>query len=132
MRLAVEQQAYPYIMTNRRIAGGSPIIKGTRIAVRTIAGYYQMGMSVDEILNTLQHLSPSQVHSALAYYFDHQQEIDEELEVSTDVEHCKKQVVPHPRAATKLRAASFSTMMSMVGLPMLSPCEVSIRYMPKD
>lgn len=89
MKLAVEQQAYPYITTNRRIAGGSPIIKGTRIAVRTIAGYYQMGMSVDEILNTLQHLSPSQVHSALAYYFDHQKEIDRELEVSTDVEHWK-------------------------------------------
>lgn len=99
MRLAVEQQAYPYITTNRRIAGGAPIIKGTRIAVRTIAGYYQMGMSVDEILTTLQHLSPSQVHSALAYYFDHQQEIDRELEVSTDVEHRKKQVLSHPRAA---------------------------------
>ena len=99
MRLAVEQQAYPYITTNRRIAGGSPIIKGTRIAVRTIAGYYQMGMSVDEILTTLQHLSPSQVHSALAYYFDHQKEIDRELEVSTDVEHWKKQVLSHPRAA---------------------------------
>ena len=101
MRLAVEQQAYPYITTNRKIAGGSPIIKGTRITVRTIAGYYQMGMSVDEILNTLQHLSPSQVHSALAYYFDHQKEIDRELEVSTDVEHWKTQVLAHPRAAAK-------------------------------
>ncbi|CBE69068.1 protein of unknown function [Candidatus Methylomirabilis oxygeniifera] len=49
MRLMVEQQTYPYITTNRRIAGGSPIIKGTRITVRTIAGYYQMGMTVDEI-----------------------------------------------------------------------------------
>ena len=103
MRLAVEQQAYPYITTNQRIAGGSPIIKGTRIAVRTIAGYYQMGMSVDEILTTLQHLSPSQVHSALAYYFDHQQEIDRELEVSTDVEHWKKQILSHPRSASVKR-----------------------------
>ncbi len=95
----MEQQAYPYITTNRRIAGGSPIIKGTRITVRTIARYYQMGMSVDEILNILQHLSPSQVHSALAYYFDHQQEIDRELEVSTDVEHWRQQVCAHPGAA---------------------------------
>src|SRR5574337_204357 len=101
MRVAVEQQAYPYITTNRRIAGGSPIIKGTRIAVHTIAGYYQMGMSVDEILTTLQHLSPSQVHSALAYYFDHQKEIDRELEVSTDIEQWKQQVLVHPQAATK-------------------------------
>jgi len=35
-----------------------------------------MGMSVDEILATLSHLTPSQVHSALAYYFDNQKEID--------------------------------------------------------
>jgi len=50
-----------------------------------------MGMSVDEILTTPQHLSPSQVHSALAYYFDHHQEIDRELEVSTDVEQWKQE-----------------------------------------
>jgi hypothetical protein len=36
----------------------------------------------------------------LAYYFDHQQEIDRELEVSTDVEQWKQQVLAHPRAAT--------------------------------
>ncbi|WP_162139223.1 DUF433 domain-containing protein [Pseudanabaena sp. PCC 6802] len=44
---------YPYITTNATILGGVPIIEGTRIAVRAIAGYYQMGMSVDEILTTL-------------------------------------------------------------------------------
>src|SRR3972149_11060845 len=99
MKTIVKKVSYPYIESTSKIAGGSPIIKGTRITVRTIAGYYQMGMSVDEILTTLQHLSPSQVHSALAYYFDHQQEIDRELEVSTDVERWKKQVLPHPRAA---------------------------------
>jgi uncharacterized protein (DUF433 family) len=35
-----------------------------------------MGMSADEILTTLPHLKPSQVHSALAYYFDHKDEVD--------------------------------------------------------
>ncbi len=109
MRLAVEQQTYPYITTNRRIGGGSPIIKGTRIAVRTIAGYYQMGMSVDEMLTTLQHLSPSQIHSPLACYLDHQQEIDRELEVSTDVEQWKQQVLAHPRAATTPQLAQQTT-----------------------
>lgn len=38
--------------------------------------------------------------AALAHYFDHQQEIDREPEVSTDAEQWKQQVVPHPRAAT--------------------------------
>lgn len=70
---------YPYITCKNGILNGTPIINGTRISVRTIAGYYQMGMNVDEILNTLTHLSPAQVHSALAYYFDHQSEIDKEI-----------------------------------------------------
>ncbi|MEK9135546.1 MAG: DUF433 domain-containing protein [Bacteroidota bacterium] len=50
--------------SNPHIAGGAPVIKGTRVTVRTIAGYYQMGMSVDEILLTLRHLTPAQVHYA--------------------------------------------------------------------
>ena len=51
MVLAAKNQTYPYISTNSRIAGGAPIIKGTRITVRTITGYYQMGMSVYESPN---------------------------------------------------------------------------------
>ena len=82
-------QEYPYITSNPGILGGVPIIAGTRVAVRCIAGYYQMGMSVDEILLSLSHLKPSQVHSALAYYFDHQPEIDKDLAEASDIEHWK-------------------------------------------
>ncbi len=70
---------YPHISSNKDILNGIPIINGTRVSVKTIAGYYQMGMSVDEILNTVAHVSQSQVHSALAYYFDHQIVIDKEI-----------------------------------------------------
>lgn len=87
---------YPYITSNPDIAHGSPVINGTRITVRTIAGYYQMGMKVDEILTTLPHLSPSQVHSALAYYFDHQKEIDAELDDCSDEMKWSQNVVQHP------------------------------------
>lgn len=65
-------RAYPHIVTSPRIAGGAPIIKRTRIAVRAIAGYYQLGMTVDEILQSLPHLTQSQVHAALTFYTDHQ------------------------------------------------------------
>ena len=87
---------YPYIVTNPHIAGGGPIIDGTRITVRAIAGYYQMGMNVDEILAALPHLSPAQVHSALAYYFDHQDEVDVDLSDSSDEEKWSKKVMQHP------------------------------------
>jgi len=96
MTIAVQKTIYPHIASDPKIAGGKPIIAGTRITVRCIAGYNQMGMSVDEILTTLPHLTPSQVHSALAYYFDHQEEIESDLTESSDVEFWKSKLVPHP------------------------------------
>jgi len=52
-------------------------------------------MSIDEILDSLRHLTPSQVHSALAYYFDHQDEINMDLEEQTNIEYWKNQVQSH-------------------------------------
>ena len=96
MTIALKEKEYPYIGSDPEIAGGKPIVSGTRITIRSIAGYYQMGMSIDEILTTLPHLTPSQVHSALAYYFDHQEEIDLDLKESSDVDFWKSQVTqPH-------------------------------------
>ncbi|NIA12074.1 MAG: DUF433 domain-containing protein [Nitrospiraceae bacterium] len=95
MNIALQAKIYPHIGSDPEIAGGEPIIVGTRITVRCIAGYYQMGMSADEILTTLSHLTPSQVHSALAYYFDHQEEIDSDLAESSDVEFWKSKIAPH-------------------------------------
>ncbi len=94
---AKKKKVYPYISRDSQISNGEPLIDGTRITVRTIAGYYQMGMDVDEILSSLSHLSASQVHSALAYYFDHQTEIDEILEEYNDKKYWKAQVKKHPR-----------------------------------
>ena len=82
---------YPHITRNKAILGGIPIVAGTRTSVRSIAGYYQMGMSVDEILQSLAHLSAAQVHSALAYYFDHQSEMDRDIARNNDVAYWKKQ-----------------------------------------
>jgi uncharacterized protein (DUF433 family) len=97
MGKALAKRDYPYIEVHSEIAGGAPIIEGTRISVRSIAGYYQMGMSVDEILTALHHLTPAQVHSALAYYFDHQTEVDADLAAATDVDFWKEQTLKHPR-----------------------------------
>ncbi len=88
---------YPYIGSNPGISGGSPVIIGTRITVRTIAGYYQMGKTVDEILAALSHITPSQLHSALAYYFDKQEEIDKEIARNNDLDYWKTQVRAHPQ-----------------------------------
>lgn len=94
---AVPKVSYPYIISDPKIANGAPIIKGTRTTVRAIAAYYQMGMSVDEILTSLTHLTTSQVHSALAYYFDHQEEIDRDLAESSDTAYWNQKVMEHPQ-----------------------------------
>jgi uncharacterized protein (DUF433 family) len=96
-----KKPAYPHLSTDARIAGGEPIIKGTRITVRAIAGYYQLGMTVDEILQSLPHLTQSQVHAALAFYFDHQEEIDRELRRNADVDYWRKQVKQAPPVEAK-------------------------------
>ena len=84
-------KTYPHIARDRSILNGIPIVSGTRTPVRSIAGYYQMGMTVDEILQSLPHLGAGQVHAALAYYFDHQKEIDRDIARNHDTNHWKKQ-----------------------------------------
>ena len=69
------------------------------MAAETLIGVGRViraGMSTDEILESLRHLAPSQVHSALAYYFDHQDEINADLEEAGNVEYWKSQVKAHP------------------------------------
>ena len=85
---------YPHIASDARITGGVPIIKGTRIAVRTVAGYYQLGMTPDEIIQSLPQLTPAQLHAALTYYFDHQKQVDRDLKRNADVDHWRRQVRP--------------------------------------
>lgn len=88
---------YPYIIRDPKISNGEPLIVGARITVRTISGYYQMGMDVDEILTSLSHITAAQVHSALAYYFDHQDEIDRNLKEYYDDKFWKDQAKMHPK-----------------------------------
>ena len=75
---AVQQTTYPHIVKIDGVVGGQAVIEGTRIAVWHIVGYYyKVGMSVEDIVAEWYYLTPAQVFSALAYYHDHKQEIDE-------------------------------------------------------
>jgi hypothetical protein len=56
-----------------------------------------MDMSVDDILASLSHLTAAQVHSALAYYFNHQDEIDNDLRESSEETHWKEKALKHPK-----------------------------------
>ncbi len=76
--------SYPHIVATPGTCGGRPRIDGTRISVQVIAEYYNLNRSVGYILDSLPHLKAGQVHAALTYYFDHQEEIDEEIRKWSD------------------------------------------------
>jgi uncharacterized protein (DUF433 family) len=59
--------------------GGQPVVGGTRIRVGIILGCYRTGMSVEEIVQQYPPLKPADVHDALAYAYDHLDEIEADL-----------------------------------------------------
>lgn len=60
--------------------GGKPRIDGHRITVADVAIWYErMGMSPDEIVSTYPTITLSDVHAALAYYYEHRERIDAEI-----------------------------------------------------
>jgi len=56
--------------------GGRAVVAGTRIRVATILECYRRGMTVEEILQEYPHLRPADVHDALAYAYEHADEIE--------------------------------------------------------
>ena len=61
------------------ICGGKPRISGHRITVKNIVIWHErIGKSADEIA-TEYNLELSDIHAALAYYYDHRNEIDKSI-----------------------------------------------------
>ena len=64
------------------ICGGKPRVSGHRITVQQIVIWHdRMGKSADEIA-TEYDLELSDVYAALAYYFDHREDLDKAIEES--------------------------------------------------
>jgi uncharacterized protein (DUF433 family) len=59
--------------------GGQPVVAGTRIRVATVLGCYRQGMGVEEIVQQYPSLKPADVLGALAYAYDHLDEIEADL-----------------------------------------------------
>lgn len=69
-----------YIVSDKKILSGEPIIKGTRTPVRAIVEMWRMGNSPEEIVQGLPHLTLAQIFDALSYYSDNQAEINRYIE----------------------------------------------------
>jgi uncharacterized protein (DUF433 family) len=66
----------PHIEKTPDVAGGKPRIAGHRITVQNIVTWHErIGRGADEIA-TAYDLTLAEVYAALAYYYDHREEID--------------------------------------------------------
>ena len=69
---------YQHIVLNQ---AGIPVIAGTTMkVVELVLDHKDYGWSPEELHLQHPHLSLGQIHSALAYYWDHQEELDRDIE----------------------------------------------------
>ena len=59
--------------------GGQPVVGGTRLRVGTILTCYRQRMSVEEIVQQYPSLKLADCHDALAYAYDHMDEVEADL-----------------------------------------------------
>jgi uncharacterized protein (DUF433 family) len=55
------------IIRNPKICGGAPVIKGTRVTLRTVLASLAAGATVDEIVHSFPSLKPEQVNAVIAF-----------------------------------------------------------------
>ncbi len=94
-----------HIVATPDIAGGKPRLAGHRITVQDVAVWHlQLGKSVDEICVD-HNLGQADVHAALAYYFDHRQDIDHSL-AERDANASKLRAATPSRILSRLKEAT--------------------------
>jgi uncharacterized protein (DUF433 family) len=89
---------------NNRDGQSRAFIAGTRVRVQDIYGLSELqGLTPEEIVQSLPHLSLAQVHAALAYYFEHRDEVLSELREDEEYIRQFRQAHGEGPLATKLR-----------------------------
>lgn len=94
MPTAKAKVEYPYVTRTKEIQGGRPVIVGTRIPVSTLIIWYKQGREIHEILAMYPHLAPAQLHDAFSYYYDHQEEMEQEIALLLDEAYWQKKYPP--------------------------------------
>ena len=67
------------------VAGGKPCIRGHRVPVHRIAGWWRLGLAIEEIAEKHPSLSPAEIHAALASYHLNRAEIERYLAEEREV-----------------------------------------------
>lgn len=84
----------PHLEMTPGVAGGKPRIAGRRITVHDIVTWHELlGKSVDEISADYD-LTLAEIHAALAYYFDHREEVDAAMRESASFAESLRERTP--------------------------------------
>ena len=76
--MAVTQTLEGLIIKDPKLRGGRPIIAGAGVTVRTILGYYKLGLTPEETADQMD-LDLASVYAALAYYHLNRDEIEADI-----------------------------------------------------
>ena len=80
------------IVCSDDIRDGRPRVAGTGVTVQRIVGWYKQGLTPEEIITELPHLSLAQVYAALTYYHANREEIEADINAeAATAEHLAKQ-----------------------------------------
>ena len=84
----LRQQLAPdhaYVEVVEKITGSQAMLEGTRVPISIVIGYLRMGETPESLVeNILPHLTLAQVYDALSYYYDHQDQIEQEMAENTE------------------------------------------------
>jgi uncharacterized protein (DUF433 family) len=86
-----------------------PLIAGTRVkVVELVLDHLAYGWSPEELHFQHPHLTMGQIHSALAYYWDHKAELDQDIERRLQVVEQLQHAVPSSPLVERLKAQKLS------------------------
>lgn len=100
--MTIAATEYKYVQLDDR---NIPIIEGTSMKiVELITSVKAYAWTPEELLQSYPHLTLSKIYSALAYYLDHQQEIDADIERREEYVKRLEQEAGESPFAARLRA----------------------------
>jgi uncharacterized protein (DUF433 family) len=80
------------------VCGGKPRIKGHRIKVQHVAIWHErIGLSPDEIVSQHPGLTLADVYAALAYYWDHREQIEADKELAAKLRNSAPSIFDRAR-----------------------------------
>ena len=87
------------IQSQPDVCGGKPCIAGTRVRVQDIYVWHELqSLSADEIVSRFPQITLAGVYSALAYYWEHRDELQRQMREESAFVEALKERSPSPLA----------------------------------